>query len=375
MTEKSKVKPFEVHAGGDLAQFFARHNVSLIATAYKSNQVFSFGATKDGRVSCFYSTHNHPMALGLSKRADCLEVWVGTKHHLIRCADAGEKYNESNEASGGGGNFTATLVPRILHAVGDQQVHGIYATTDETAPFFTSTNYSALCKLNIANPEVTVDVVWRPPFISEIRCEDRCHLNDVCFVNGKPKYASCVCESDAVDGWRDHRASGGVIVDVETGKIIATGLSMPHSPRWYKGELWVLESGTGQFGNINIDTGEFHPRVFLPGFLRGVQFVDRFAIVGSSLDRHETRFSGLELGKTIEKKKTTPMCGFFVIDMATWSIVHKLELKYGDIHELYDILLVPGHRARVLGLNDEEGSNMVKVRDAVVADDPQKDDD
>ena len=38
------------------------------------------------------------------------------------------------------------------------------------------------------------------------------------------------------------------------GRRFARGLSMPHSPRWYAGRLWVCESGTGTLGYIDPHT-------------------------------------------------------------------------------------------------------------------------
>uniref|UniRef100_A0A6C0IX38 Conserved hypothetical protein CHP03032 domain-containing protein n=1 Tax=viral metagenome TaxID=1070528 RepID=A0A6C0IX38_9ZZZZ len=351
---------FEIHASPEAAQFFYSNNLSLLLSAYKSNLVFAFGATDDHKLSCYYSQFFHPLALGLSQREDCLEVWIASNGGLLRCVDAGEKYNEADEHSGGGGNFTATLVPRQAHLIGKQDVHGIYPLSPQS-PFFVSTKFSALCQLDITKPDVNVNVVWKPSFITELRGEDRCHFNDVCWVDGLAKYASCICESDAHDGWRDHRQGGGVIIDIMNDKIVARNLSMPHSPRWYKKQLWVLNSGSGHLGTINLENGTFEPKVFIPGFLRGLQFHGRFAIVGSSLDRHERRFQDLELGKNLETKKTTPVCGFFFIDLASFSIAQKVEIK-GNIHEIYDILLVPTRRVRLINASDED-SACVKVVD------------
>jgi uncharacterized protein (TIGR03032 family) len=59
------------------------------------------------------------------------------------------------------------------------------------------------------------------------------------------------------DGWRDRRVDGGCVVDVESNKIVATGLSMPHSPRWYHDRLWLLNSGTGFLGTSDPHSGRF----------------------------------------------------------------------------------------------------------------------
>ncbi len=358
---------FEVQASQQLAAFFASNNVSVLVTCYKSNLVFSFGATDTCKLGVFYSVFDHPMAIALSPRRDVQEVWIGCAGYIARLSDAGSRYNEGSDRAGGDGDFTSTLACRQLHVIGDQDVHGIYPL-DPLQPHFVSTGFSALCQLDLAHPEVTTNVVWKPPFVSELKCEDRCHMNDVCVVNGRPKYASCVCESDAHDAWRDHRESGGVVIDIETNTVVARGLSMPHSPTWYRGELWILNSGTGDLGVINLQKGVFEARTFIPGFLRGLHFVGRFAVVGSSMDRNERRFSGLGLGKKLEDKKTSPVCGVFVVDLADCSIAHKVELK-GNIHEVYGLAVVPGRRARVVGMKDGAVGRFFNVK---VHEDPRQ---
>lgn len=365
--ENTKQPAFELHAGGDIAQFFARENVSLIASAYKSNVVFSFGATDSGKLGCYCATFMHPMALAYAGRKECSDVWVATRDHLIRCSDAGDPYNEGSDEAGGDGDFTHSYVARQLHMIGPQDVHGIFPV-HASNPFYVSTAFSALCILDSSRPDRTPTVVWKPPFVSELKAEDRCHMNGVCWVidgtTAKAKYATCVCESDAHDGWRDHRQEGGVVVDIEHSKVVVRGLSMPHSPQWYNDELWLLNSGTGELGTVDVEQGTFAPKIFLPGFLRGLQFIRHYAIVGSSLDRHEQRFQKLQLGATLEAKKTTPVCGFFVVDLRSMTIIAKVEFK-GEITELYDIALVPGRRARVMSATDATTASWYKVIDAM----------
>lgn len=356
---------FELHASSDVAQFFAAENISLIASAYKSNSIFSFGATDSGKLGCFQSSFFHPMALAFTGRTDGNDVWVATRDHLVRCCDAGDPYNEGSPEAGGDGNFTSTYITRQLLMIGPQDVHGICAPLP-ASPFYVSSAFSALCVIDAVNPENCPAVVWKPPFITELKAEDRCHLNGVCWTvvdrTATATYATCICESDAHDGWRDHRQEGGVVIDIQKSVIVARGLSMPHSPQWYQDTLWVLNSGTGELGSIDFSSQAFVPKIFLPGFLRGLQFFKHYALVGSSLDRHEERFKNLALGELLEKKKTTPVCGFFIVDMRSWTIVGKVEFK-GEVTELYDILLVPGRRARVMTANDPSTAKWFKVKD------------
>ena len=101
-------------------------------------------------------------------------------------------------------------------------------------------------------------------FISRLAAEDRCHLNGLAMDGTRPAYVSAVSRSDVLDGWRERRRDGGVIIDVESGEVVASGFSMPHSPRLYDGRLWVLNSGRGQFGHVDPATGIFTPVAFCP---------------------------------------------------------------------------------------------------------------
>ena len=79
--------------------------------------------------------------------------------------------------------------------------------------------------------------------------------------------------SDDPQGWRPVKRDGGFLMDVTDDALVLGGLSMPHSPRWYRNRLWVLNSGTGYFGHIDFELGRFVPMTFCPGYLRGLTSV------------------------------------------------------------------------------------------------------
>ena len=88
--------------------------------------------------------------------------------------------------------------------------------------------------------------------------------------------------TDKPGGWRDNKRDGGLLIDVVSNEIIATGLSMPHSPRWHDGRLWVLESGKGGIGTVDLATGRYDPVAQLPGFTRGFDIIGPYAFIGLS---------------------------------------------------------------------------------------------
>src|SRR5205085_7909096 len=121
---------------------------------------------------------------------------------------------------------------------------------------------------------------WRPPFVTAWAAEDRCHLNGMALVDGRPAYVTALGRTDTPRGWRENKRNGGVLLTVPGGEVVAERLSMPHSPRWYGGNLLLLESGTGTLGMVDIPTGRYEPIARLPGFTRGLDFYDRYAFIG-----------------------------------------------------------------------------------------------
>jgi uncharacterized protein (TIGR03032 family) len=161
--------------------------------------------------------------------------------------------------------------------------------------------------------------------------------------DGKPAYVTAVSRSDTIDGWRDRRVDGGVVIDVATGAVVCEGLSMPHSPRLHQGALWLLNSGTGELGFVrppkNGGMGRFEPVAFCPGFLRGLAFHGGFAFVGLSKPRYK-RFEGLPLDARLKAADSEPWCGVQVIDLEKRSCVDWFRLD-GPVAELYDLAAIP----------------------------------
>jgi uncharacterized protein (TIGR03032 family) len=172
---------------------------------------------------------------------------------------------------------------------------------------------------------------------------------------------TAVSTSDVVDGWREKRRDGGVVIDVRDHRLVATGLSMPHSPRLYRGRLWLLNSGAGEIGSIDLKSGAFVPLAFCPGYLRGLAFAGDHAIVGLSRPRHDKTFSGLALDAALAAKGAEARCGLHVIDLQTGDTVHWVRLE-GMVSELYDVVALPGAvRPMALGFKTDEVERLLTV--------------
>ena len=223
---------------------------------------------------------------------------------------------------------------------------------------FVNTLFGCLATLSETHSFIPL---WKPPFISRLAAEDRCHLNGLALEHGKAKYVTAVSQSDVADAWRDRRHDGGCVIDVESNEIIATDLSMPHSPRVYRNKLWLLNSGTGHFGFIDRATGKFEEVAFCPGYLRGLSFHGDFAIVGLSKSRENRTFSGLALDNNLKSGDAEARCAVQVIDLNSGDVVHWIRIE-GVVSELYDVVVLPGVvRPQVLGFKTDEIRRVLRV--------------
>ena len=124
---------------------------------------------------------------------------------------------------------------------------------------------------------------------------------------------------------------------------------MPHSPRWYGGKLWLLESGTGSIGIVDREEGRYEPIAQLPGFTRGIDFYGRLAFVGLSQVRETAVFSGIPLTERLPERT----CGVWVLDIVTGQTVAFLRFEEG-LQEIFAVQVLPGMR-RPDVINDQPG--------------------
>ncbi len=320
-------QPVNISCTRGLADWLLRNQVSLAFTSYQTGRLYLVGVDDNKRVSF----HERFLARAMGLWADPQRLVVSTLFQVWRFENvlAGE-----HKGTGPDRHF----VPRVAHTTGDLDIHDI-SVMDDGRILFVNSLFSCLATLS---PTHAFRVFWKPPFISKLAAEDRCHLNGLAMKDGAPAYVTATSRSDVVNGWRNRRAEGGCVIDVNTNVIVTEKLSMPHSPRWHAGRLWVLNSGTGHLGTVDLDNGTLEPRAFCPGFLRGLAFHNGHAIVGLSLPR-DGSFSGLHLDDELKKRDADPWCGVQIVNLASGDIVEWIKLE-GGVSELFDVAVLPGVR-------------------------------
>ncbi|KQM67844.1 hypothetical protein ASE75_02870 [Sphingomonas sp. Leaf17] len=330
-TEPSTLDPkaTELQVSRGFGGWLTQHRLSLAFSCYQSGQLFLVGVLPDGSVS--FNQQNFTRAMGLCWQQD--RLYLGGLDQLWRLE------NMLRPGEVGNGAFDQVLVPRNAQTTGDVDIHELGVDPDGHV-LFVNTRYSCLATLDVRH---SFRPVWKPPFITRLAPEDRCHLNGLAMVAGQPRYLTAVSRSDIVTGWRARREQGGVLIEYPSGRIVTDQLSMPHSPRVdADGSVILLDSGRGWIVRVDPVTGTRTDIAFCPGFLRGLALHDGHAIVTVSKPR-KGNFAGLDLDDALAARDADPWCGVLIVNLATGDIVEWIRLE-GFITEVFDVVAMPGVR-------------------------------
>ncbi|MEH2437960.1 MAG: TIGR03032 family protein [Nostoc sp.] len=343
----------EINASRQFTPWLYEQNLSLSFTTYQAGKLFFIGLQPNGKLSVFERSFERCMGL----YANGNSLYMSSLYQLWRFENIIQPGQNHQ-------SYDALYLPQMSYVTGDLDIHDIALRRAEEKDLksqklvFVNTLFSCLATASETHSFVPL---WKPNFISKLAAEDRCHLNGLAMQQGKPKYVTAVSQSDVAEGWREHRANGGCVIDVESNEIVLRGLSMPHSPRWHQEKLWLLNSGAGEFGFVDLKRGVFEPVAFCPGYLRGCAFHGDFAVVGISQPRHNKTFSGLLLDDKLQQKNVEPRCGLLVIDLRSGDIVHSLRME-GVVLELYDVVALLGvRRPMAIGFRSDEIRRVVTV--------------
>ena len=331
-------------------QLLTQANASLVVSTYQAGKLILLRANEESLNTHFV---NLPKPMGVAFQNGRLSVGSGANViDYFNMANVGAKVEPVDTHDG-------AFLPRRTHVTGDIDIHEMGFDSDNEL-WIVNTKMSCLCTLDINHSIVPR---WRPPFISGYDLTDRCHLNGLAVRDGKPKYVSALGTSDKPAGWRENKAFGGMIMDVDSNEMIIEGLSMPHSPRWYRDKLWVLESGAGQLITVDEKTGEKTVVAQVPGFCRGIDFIERYAIIGLSEVRETAVFAGLPLTEREQDRK----CGVWIVDIETGDTVGYLVFS-GGVQEIFSVQLVPWKYPALLDLNDPLLHTSYSIPDEAIKD-------
>ena len=330
-----------------LAGFLREQRTAIAVTSFQSDELYVIGhRAETGQLTIDIQPFRKPTGLAVHDG----HIVVATLAHVYRLENLlrpGQRLD---------GTYTHCYAPRLGFLTGVLDAHDVALTACDEA-LIVATRYNCLATVSRVH---SFKPLWKPPFITEIVGEDRCHLNGLAMRGGAPAFVTALACSNGFEGWRDRRADGGVAIDVRTNAVVCEGLSMPHSPRLHDDRLWLLNSGAGELGVIDVESGlhRFHPVAHCPGFARGLAFHGRFAAVTLSKPR-EDQFAGLPLGETLRGHDA--WCGIQIVDTASGRCVHWLRID-GQVRELYDVAFLPDVVCpRTVSPLTDEGFDLVTI--------------
>ncbi len=323
-------KPLKSVYTNTLAEVLTQLKLSLVISTYQAGQVILVRYDEETKtVNNHFRSFEKPMGMAVHGGAPAPRLTIGGRKSVtyLRNMPAVARKLEPR------GKYDSCYLPREIHITGDIDVHEMAYDADDEL-WIVNTRFSCLCTLD---HDHSFTPRWRPKFVSTYAAEDRCHLNGLTMVHGKPKYVTALGETDAAAGWRQNKARGGILIDVETDEILLSGLSMPHSPFWHNEKLWLLEGGEGSLARVNLEQRTWETVATVPGFTRGLDFYGPYAFIGLSQVRESAVFSGLPLIDRLGEERT---CGVWVVDVRTGETVAFLRFDSG-VEEIFSVKVLP----------------------------------
>ncbi len=310
----------------NLPDIFDKLGISLVVSTYQAGKVILI-RNDGGNLNTHFRTFSKPMGIA----ADRTRLTIGgtnTVWYYRNVPAVAPKLEPKDKHDN-------CFIPRRIHVTGDIDIHEMaYDRSGEL--WIVNTRFCCLCTLD---PDHSFYPRWRPHFVTALSPEDRCHLNGLAMVDGKPKYVTALAETNTQGGWRENKADGGILIDVDTNEVLLRGLSMPHSPRLYQNKLWILESGEGSLAVVDLESGTWETIVRMPGFTRGIDFYGPLAFIGLSQVRESAVFSGIPLVDRLEERT----CGVWVIHIETGETVGFLRFESG-VQEIFAVQVLEGMR-------------------------------
>lgn len=253
----------------NLATILRHLHISLAVSTYQAAKVVLVRADGD-TINTHFRTFHKPMGIA-NERGHLTIGGADTVWYYRNMPAVARKLDPP-------GKHDACYLPRRIHVTGDVDMHEI-AYTSAGELVIVNTKFGTLCTLDA---EHSFTPIWRPYFVTALAPQDRCHLNGLTLVAGQPTYVTAPGETDTAGGWRANKRHGGILMHVPSNTVLLRGLCMPHSPRWYDGRLWLLESGEGSLASVDLAGGTWYPIAHLSGFTQGLDFIGPLAFIGLS---------------------------------------------------------------------------------------------
>lgn len=323
---KEQVAPFSCKYSPQIPELLTKLKCTLGLSTYQAGKLVFLSAKDENTLIQLPRTFEKPMGIAEDRTRDKLAV--ACKDKVIVFSNSKQLATHYPKAPN---KYDALYMPRVTYHTGYLDIHDL-SFGEHGELYAVNTLFSCIVKID---DDYNFTPYWKPPFIDKLVSEDRCHLNGMAMLNGKPKYVTAFNKGNTHQSWREHVTTTGVIIDVETGETIIEGLPMPHTPRIYNGELYVLLSATGELAKINIEEGTYSVVTKIGGFVRGMSLHKDYLFVGlSKLRKNSSTFAKLNF---IDEAQEAAIS---IIHLPSASFVGKITYLM-SVDEIYDIHVIP----------------------------------
>ena len=320
---KQPPPPFSYTFSPNLPELLSQLDCTLVISTYQAGKVVFLSAKDDERLVQLPRTFPHAMAVGL----DDDKMAIATRDEVVVLKNEPSLAPRYPNQPDTYDNF---FTPRASYYTGRVDIHGLDWGKEGLWAVVT-----AFSTLALVDDNYSFTPKWRPPFISSLAAEDRCHLNGVVMEEDIPKYVTALSDTDEAQGWRKVLPNGGVLMDVPSGEILLRDLAMPHSPRMYNGQLYMLLSANGELVQVDLQKGSYETVNTLQGFTRGMARCGDYLFIGRSrLRKNSSTFRDLPIAKKADSSGVT------VIHLPTGALVGALRFE-SSVDEIYDVQVLP----------------------------------
>lgn len=324
---KNVPAPFSCEYTPQFAELLYRLNCTIALSTYQAGKLVLLSPKSEESVIQLPRTFPKVMGIAQNSKGNKLALACEKDVQIFTNApDLAEFYPKSPK------KYDALFMPRMTYHTNALDLHDLSFGENEDL-YAVNTLFSCLIKLD---SDHNFTPVWKPKWVDRIQGQDRCHLNGMAMSNGRPKYVTAFNTGNTPQSWRENITSSGVLVDVTTDEIICEGLPMPHSPRIFKDELYVLLSATGELARIDKDKQKYEVIKGFGGFVRGMDLIGDYLFVGIS----KIRKSSTTFGK-LSFPKSSNQAGIVAVHLPTGSVVARLNYL-ASVDEIYDVNILPG---------------------------------
>ena len=189
----------ELQGSRQFASWLYDEGITLAFSTYQAGKLFFIGTNPEPdeagkKLYIFNRTINRCMGLCAAD----LELYVSSLYQIYRFRASGENTD------------LPCFIPQVSYFTGDIDAHDM-AREDSGRLVFAATLFNCVATVD---ENFSFRPIWKPPFINKLVPEDRCHLNGLGLRDGRARYITAVSKSNIVDGWREHRQGGGIVMDM-----------------------------------------------------------------------------------------------------------------------------------------------------------------